>query len=539
MLKFRQHSKSRKSGQAIIFLVMVLMIGSIVLLWNFDLHNIVSTKIRIDNAGDAAAMSAARWQGITLNMVGELNLSQAALICDMFANADPTTQEEYDEVAEDIRADIEASISPLRKRLALVGPLMGLVASQSSAIQNLAPKDLNLLEESISGYMQSRGEDFSSSGGYYMDIVQEPYGGAWEEYGGILETIAAADMVAECANTDYFVFYEGGHTLLRVGFYYTVSREDLCAFARGYQSLLESYVDYTSWSPLPNLTSQRAVNCEYFSTEVYEYPYEFSLWTYLAHTNGHVRDMTNYYTGMDIEPGQLATEFIDYLQATSPTDQVDTDMMLQWGLDLSCVWQYFERSSWMNKWGGFESDRHMPDSRDFPFHEGWGFKEEYNYGGANAPVDVRINSRIYTPGMQIAVGDIYWQAAAKPFGYLENATTSERVAPFYYGIVLPAFRDVRLIHNDLSTRNSSVGDPGWDEHIYEHLPEYEEYGVSGIETFVDGCFWCQQLEKWEDPSFREAVLEWIEENQEAIDNGEICNPPSSGGYSGNPSMGRG
>ena len=82
MKKKDSRKADRRSGQAILFLLVVMVIGLLVVLWNYDLHNIVSTKVRIDNAGDAAALSAARWQGISLNMIGELNLIQAAHVCE-------------------------------------------------------------------------------------------------------------------------------------------------------------------------------------------------------------------------------------------------------------------------------------------------------------------------------------------------------------------------------------------------------------------------------------------------------------------------
>lgn len=533
MNKQRPTSKDRKSGQAIIFLIMVLVIGSIVVLWNFDLHNIVSTKIRIDNAGDASALSAARWQGITLNMIGELNLVQAAYICDEIANMDPASPG-FDADLDALSDDIEFNLAPLRRRLSLIGPLMGMVAAQSSALLNLTVKDEQLIEEATSRFMAQRGTDFEDSGGYYMGRVEEPYPGAWEEYGGLLSAIAAGTMISESGNSEYFLYFNSSHPLLSPYFYEDVRAPDLCAFARGRYDLISSYVNYNDWGPMPDLSERNTVNSEYLSSQVYEFSSGASIDAYYSSTNWHVETLNEYYPDEEITPDELRAELIeDYMTDTSPTDNADLDMMSSWGANLWCTWHFFKQWSWLAK-NGFESGMYYPDSDDFPFHEGYRFKEEYNYGGANAAVDVRIASEINTPGMQIAVGDIYWQAAAKPFGYLEDpGDSSQRKAPMYYGIVLPAFHDVRLIHNELSTRNSAVTSPDWDEHIYNHVEEYLDGGLPAIEE--NDCDYCDTLRLWDDDEYRGAIWEWVEENYDAVQNGEKCNIR----YDGNPNMGRG
>ncbi|QBG48019.1 hypothetical protein EGM51_11650 [Verrucomicrobia bacterium S94] len=534
MWKKLQSSEGRESGQAIIFLIMVLFIGTIVVLWNFDLHNIVSTKIRIDNAGDAAALSAARWQGITLNMIGELNLVQAAYICDELATMDPTDPN-YSSDLQNLADDIEFNIAPLKRRMALIGPLMGLVAAQSSALLNLTEKDELMVEEATSRFLAQRGQDFEESGGYYMDTVQEPYTGAWEEYGAILSAVANETMIAESGNTDYFLFFNGTHILLDPDFYGAVSGGIYCYFARGSRyDLISSYSDYTSWDPLPDFAQRNTVNSEYFSSQVYEFSSGASIAAYYSSSNWHIDTLTNYYPDVDVNASTLQDQLVGYMETNPPTDAVDLDMMYQDGFNLWTSWHFFKQSSWM-KDRGYSSGMYYPDSDDFPLHEGWKFKDEFNYGGANAAVDVRIASDIYTPGMQIAVGDIYWQAAAKPFGYLEDPDGSgKKRAPMYFGLVLPAFHDARLIHNQLSSRTSdNPRQPGWDEHIYQHLPQYLEKGISGIED--NDCYYCEILKMWEDDEDRNAILDWIEENLEAIENGDVCDP----NYEGNPNMGRG
>jgi len=217
--------KERKSGQAILFLLVVMVIVLLVVLWNYDLHNIVATKVRIDTAGDSAALSAARWQGITLNMIGELNLIQAAHICESFV--DP---EDPDDI-ERVQAEVE-EIALLRTRLSLNGPLMGFVAAESAAFLNLRQKDVLNRERKISNSLMRRANEFISAGDSFYG-VQEPYPGAWFEYGSLLASIADNPMMVDSANTQYYHFFNGSHILLDPNFYAAIAAKHWCYFKSG------------------------------------------------------------------------------------------------------------------------------------------------------------------------------------------------------------------------------------------------------------------------------------------------------------------
>jgi hypothetical protein len=59
-----------RRGQAMVFLIMVVVILAFIALWNFDLHKIIYIKSLSLNASDAAGIAGARWQGISLNLLG-------------------------------------------------------------------------------------------------------------------------------------------------------------------------------------------------------------------------------------------------------------------------------------------------------------------------------------------------------------------------------------------------------------------------------------------------------------------------------------
>ena len=521
----RQSKSSRKSGQAIIFLMMVLVIGTLAVLWNFDVHNITSTKLRITNAGDAGALSAARWQGITLNMIGEMNLVQAAYACDNMVS-DITDSN----LVEQLKLEVE-NMAILRSRLSLVGPLMGMVAAQAAALQNLSEKDQARIEDNASGYMSRRAEDFVSSGGSYQGVVDAPYTGAWEEYGELLAAIAESTMIVDCANTEFFLFYESNHILLNPDFYDAVAGGYWCRFKNGsFRTLLESYNVYTDWSPLPPLSQETNVNSEYFGTDLRSWATSLN-WYYtqddpstadVYEGGNYPTRLTNYYPNLELDGfTELRDQFVENAKDTAPLDGAELGFIYDM-LAINFQWHYYEWSQWLqNRWSS--TGQYFPDSSQFKFHEGWRVKDEYNYGGANAAVDCFIDAANITPNMRISTDWIQWQAAAKPFGYLENLDNpDEPRSPVHFGLVLPAFRDARLIHNGVSTRKTGVSQRGYDEHIYEHLPEYMPEGLPGIED-NDDCFFCDQLRKWEEADFRESGIDWLEKYEDS------CQGISGGG----------
>lgn len=517
----RSRSTHRRSGQAIIFLMVVMVIGLLVVLWNYDLHNIVTTKVRIDNAGDAAALSAARWQGITLNMIGELNLMQAAHVCESLVDPhDPKdvarVQDEVDEIAN------------LRARLALNGPLMGFVAAQSAAFMNMNAQDEGNRQDGFSTWLLERAEAFQASGSLYEGTVREAYPGAWLEYGNLLASIANNKMVVKSANTEFYRYYGEGHILLDSQFYDAVAAENWCYFKAGLpRERLDHYTGF--WLPLPDLATRSSVNSEYFGTDLWAASLHLRSYVHAVHEN-----VTNYYDHLSFDDVSIDEQVDQYFEDELSDNYDVNTAMLPHVFTNRFPWHVYDVGKWFRKW---------PTSAAIPFEKGRKVRDEYNYGGADAAVDCYIDAVSITPNMRIESDVIFWQAAAKPFGYLEDPIDSgTKRPPFYFGLVLPAFDNVRLIHNNLSTRTGG-GRPNSDEHFYKHLPPYMAGGLPAIEEF--NCFYCEMLKRWEDSSFRQKGSDWLEENQEKIDLEILCPPiyhnpeEGSGGKDTSSPMGRG
>jgi hypothetical protein len=142
---------------------------------------------------------------------------------------------------------------------------------------------------------------------------------------------------------------------------------------------------------------------------------------------------------------------------------------------------------------------------EFPFPGTGPVRPQFDYAGADAAVRIEAAVARVTPtgGGGSAMNVITWSAAAKPFGFLDGP---ER--PNAYGVVLPAFHEVRLIPVDASSAPSAGSyNLAWRLHVEVHLPDYMMNGPS-----ASACFYCQQLQTWEDPLFRQQGVAWLAVN---------------------------
>lgn len=125
-----------KSGQVAIFLVLILAGLAVLLALNVDVFTSSRSKIRLQNAADSSALALARWQGATLNLIGDLNLARLAAVCRSNENA-------------------VAGIGQLQNRLAFIGPTIGFKAANDLAEKNgvRVSGDMTLGTRLVSGFM--------------------------------------------------------------------------------------------------------------------------------------------------------------------------------------------------------------------------------------------------------------------------------------------------------------------------------------------------------------------------------------------------
>lgn len=451
-------SKGSRSGQAMIFIIMVVVILTSVVLWNFDLHKTIFIKNVSQNAGDSAALVAARWQAITLNLIGDLNVMQAVAL----------TRGETNEAS---------AISDLQARLCYVGPMIGLAAAQQAAKNNGVFNN-----ERFAARLMMHAADvlnYGDVGGDGRMMFTEPYSNAWHEYSTMIQSVADSGVAVAPDNARLYTDYAGSHILLMPEFYDAVAGSDWCWFYHNAYNLLQTYVDYHSWPPLPDITDNpNPVNSEYFG-----------LGLRVVQLIGDPRAVTN------MNLARVEREL-------SP-DPIETNVAT-----MVSKWYCYDPNTW-GTWDAISPN----GANGFP---AVGLvKSQYDYAGADAVTRVQAESSRLTPFA--GSNKVSWTAAAKPFGYL-MADTAE-IRPNEYGIVLPAFHDVRLIPVDASSAPAGGAfNLDWRDHIERHLPGYTDEngnrhpGYMATGETDPNCWYCMQLVAWENPIFRQTGIEWLRDN---------------------------
>ncbi len=446
--------RNTRSGQAMIFVVMVLVLLAFVVFWQFDLHKTLYVKLRARDASDAAALAAARWQGQTLNLIGELNAIQAVLLTEQLGTAAIDTAE----------AD---ALNDLRSRLSFVGPVMGLVEANQVAHHNRIynnPFYTRQLLEHVTRIHEEYERQFVPP---WDSGPGAP--GAWTEYAAMLEAVARQGLAVMPENPSWFIDYmDFHHPLLNPAFYDAVASRNWCWFFLHRHALLASYTNWRSWPSLPALMQREPLNAEVFSLRL-----------------NRVRTAANWPVLSPLAPNPRTGEW------TAQTGAVGGGPVEPEVVWLEVAWHGYEPSDWY-RWTEF-----IPAG--FPFRSP--VRSVYDVLGADAAVRVGAFADRITPGL--GRGEVLRTAAAKPFGRLPGDQPIHSL-----GMVLPGFHDVRLIPMDASTAPEQGQMPGWPDHIYEHLPLYMRHGPGALPA---GCYYCRQLNRWEDPEFRQRGRAWLEQ----------------------------
>lgn len=422
-------------------------------LWLVDLHVAVLGKDKTQNAGDAAALEAARWQGASLNTVGELNLLHVLAL----AAGDEAAAETVSEAA---------------LRVSFAGPLAGAAAAQQAAKLDGAP-----VNDAFTAFVRERAR--VARAGYGRDLggadaMPEPWPGAWGEYAAMLDALADEGIAAGPDNAAFYDDPAGSHVLLDQGFYAAVLGRSWCWFHRAAPTLLDDYAGWSWWPPLPPEDDEPPASSEILSLHLRtaEIPGAF-----LAAMPGLPPAF-----GDEELPDPFAAGFPDEAAATNPAPGF-------------LVYR-------PSRWGPWET------MRDPAFPIDGTLKPEYDYEGADVAMRVENPIRRLT-APEAEPGALVWTGAAKPFGKLETEGGAAE-APTAVPLVLPVFPQVRLVPLDaVSMPSGGAFDLAWRRHCREHLPAYLERGPAAL---VAGCRHCRALERWEDPAFRRAGSRWLATN---------------------------
>ncbi len=491
----------RKSGQAIIFLMVVLVIGLLVVIWNFDLHRVITAKMRVRNAADSAALAAARWQGKALNMIGDLNLIQAALISLAYAdyveaygewvsNGRETSGEPEPEFEDYLDYGEYETLHELRSRVAYVGPLAAFAVAQQAALNNGAFHDPELAENLVIMAEEIRDR-----------VSRRPYDNAFDEYADLLEDLAANGV----AVSSYSLRLRR-HPLTDKKFYGAIAQAVAgwwCDFY-SYRHLLGTYEGFDSWGKLNTefkYSDMLDLKLGKFRTGYRRYPDD---------TDGPRFPNSAAFNEGD-NPDEFLEELLGYIGSSEVVEAFGDPASIDalYDGDVNPVEWHVYDSSWAKSWPRATYYNEETDDRGgrFPIHSN--IRPEFNYMGAEAGIGV---SAIVGRGILASSGnptvELAYKTKAKAFGFLNVEdpnlqTGGALVPPHYFGFVFPAFEEVRLIHSDIGDK---VLEADFFRHVTEHLESYLE---SGTEACQRDCRYCQLLVEWEDLD-REEGLAWLE-----------------------------
>ena len=466
----------QRSGQIAACLLIAIAALCILVLMNADVFLAVRARNRLQNAGDAAALAAAKTQMSLLNAIGRLNVEHVKAL-----------------VAGDEKRCREIVMA--QRRLALLGPLDAIRAASDAARRNGAVDNddfSRILRRHVDDVVELY--DGGSGGG---DPYPEPYEGAWREYADELSR-AIADGVAAAPDNIEFYCAAAGHILLDRQFYNAIDGRDWCWFHLRHNGLLESYSSYQSWSPLPRRSENTFDNSEIFSLHVCART--LSLPSVLSADGLSV--VLNRFAGENPSPEKMK----EVLGRLNRPDQ---------------TWFFFEAGRWSKWFDGFHLASEGDDddmSGEFPLLGE--IKDEYNVLGCASVCrcDGEIPSALFSEG-----GKITWAAAAKPFGAISDVEARSVPATHFSYFVLPVFDAVRLVPLDaVAGANTSTAEYEWVEHVRRHLDDYLANGPSQ----GNGCRYCRSLAEWEKEVFRQSGIVWLKYNS-----GSCRRPLPSGGSS--------
>ena len=489
----------RRAGQTLPIVVWIVAIVVVMLVVVFDIFYTARSKMFLFNSADSAALAAARWQGITLNMIGDVNLAHLAAAIDQ--SLSPTD-----------RTNVIVGVNAIAERLAFAGPMMGLYAANECVRLNYEANNAHRLDKTV-----PPDPDLSDVMRLEIDYIRQyqnelPNTDSWptkvSDYLNMVETVFNAGVFVGIDNAQTFSgSIRGAHIYYQPGFYQAaqpnVSKRWFCLRNRCRHTLGEDAAhDPTSddLAATPHVSFQ---NSGFLGVGV-----EFRRMP-LSDVSPDA-DMTLVRLWNDYGGSPALT--LDQLQESGLID----DTYFGW---------YFLSSKW-RRWTELAQDR----SGNRPLVGT--VRPEFDVYGAMAAARVR-RDMITLAGVE--TNSVELTAYAKPFGELPwkarvtdvFGTWTPPPDPFdtfLLPLVLPAYSFVRLVPCDaVPEEELNRANVAWIWHCAKHL---------SMNTRDGACRYCKICTNWEN-GWRELAMQWFKD----YDHNTSCIPLGSGGYVPKPTRG--
>lgn len=434
-----------KRGQIAIYLVAVILAVTVLVVMNVSIFLAVRSKNRAMNAGDAAALAVARYQGELLNQIGECNIAhlKAALEGD---------REKCDEIME------------RQRRICFLDPLDGILIGNAAAKRNGIDRNAG---EDMANILREHALEIKTVFANAPELYPEPWEGAWDEYAEKMSLIVGNlgdEMVVGPDNVEFADAWQS-FPLLNKLFYEAIAGRNWCWFHFNGEWLFDRdshnmpRPDFEDPSPRAN-------------SEVYSLHLEFR----------------------PLPP--IEGEMLQIIKKVAECEDYAITNAMSLLTDEGQEWAFFD-PMW-HRW--VEIDPF--GENEFPAVGP--VKPEYDVRGCAAVCRV-LNG--FQDLVDDGEGSVSWTAAAKPFGFVEDLQGEPAPVTAFMRFVTPAFDTARLVPIDsVGGMDLSTADVEWVEHIRKHLRAY--FSTGPYSTGRD-CFYCDQLRSWENPSFRATGKIWL------------------------------
>ena len=488
--------RNAKAGQVALFLVFVVVGIFTLVILNVDVWAAITGKNRTQNAGDAAALAAARVQGTALNELGKLNLEHVMLCLS------------YDF---DRMQYLDKAQHVINRQMGIIWtrPLEGFRAAQDAARKNGMQPD-----DEFASILADRAAYLAAVADSTDAYRNNPF--FWA-YVGELSQLSFQGVYAAPDNAE-FIDPTLSHMLLDQEFYRAVNGKDWCWFHFNAMSLLSGYNSYSDWGALPENYTILPDECEINKLNV----------------RMAARDILSLLRAEgEIGYRAAADRLVELLHENGytqtwgdPAWPITTDLVMSNSLIRSELpWCLYK-----DRWGPWtEIDPYGEDR----FPAVGRVKEEFNVSGCGAAYRVRA------PVTNITLNttkDMEWIAAAKPFGYVGDDGDREVVTKYGMLVVPQSFKRARLIPSDAIPGGVfGMSSPEWVRHIIGgrdasgnlHPSHLSIYYDRGPDALPHNCGYCRALKQWEVAAFRQEGILWLK-----LYSGTCRRPTGHGGHRG-------